>query len=315
MRADRLLSLLMLLQVRGRMTARVLAEELEVSERTIYRDIDALAAAGVPVYGEPGAAGGYALLEDYRSGLTGLAEGEIQALLALGIPEPLAELGLGEPLRRALLKLAAAGRGAEAPQRFLLDASAWRHGEEAVPYLDTLQRAVWGDRRLRLTYTRGPAAALSLEVDPLGLVSKAGEWYLVYAHAGRPRVIRVLELRDVQPLGETFARPEGLDLAAIWQAWRDDIEAGRAMFRVLARVRGDFLGELHHSLSVGAITRLSPAGTPQTDGSVTMELRFESLEAARSRLLGFGRGVEVLDPPELRRGLLDLAEQVRAMYA
>ncbi len=319
MRADRLLSLLMLLQARGRMTARELAGELEVSERTVYRDIEALATAGVPVYGEAGPDGGYALLEPYRSGLTGLAAGEIQALLALGIPAPLAELGLGETLQRALLKLAAAlpadEKGREARQRFHLDATAWRHGGESVPHLDLLQRAVWGNQRLHITYTVGPVAELTLEVAPLGLVSKAGAWYLMYAHIGRPRAIRLADLRDVQPLAGTFARPVDFDLAEAWREWCAGIEEGRAMFRVRARVRGDFLGELRRSLSSGAITRLSPAEAPAADGSVIMELRFESLEAARARLLGFGRGVEVLDPPALRRSLLDLAEQVRAIYA
>ena len=164
MRADRLLSLLMLLQARGRLTAPKLAQELEVSERTIYRDIDALSAAGVPVYGEAGAGGGYALLDSYRTNLTGLTEGEVRALFMLSIPKPLADLGVGRELGAALRKLAAALPSARRDdeervrQRFLLDAVGWEQVEESAPHLPTVHQAVWEDRRLHLAYRIDPLA-------------------------------------------------------------------------------------------------------------------------------------------------------------
>src|SRR5512147_2861952 len=153
MRADRLLSLLMLLQARGRMTAQELARELEVSERTIYRDINALSASGVPVYAESGPGGGCALLDSYRTNLTGLTADEARALFMLSIPAPLDQLGVGQELRAALLKLSAALPSSRRPdeerarQRIHIDSLAWFQGEDPVPHLHTLQQAVWQDRR------------------------------------------------------------------------------------------------------------------------------------------------------------------------
>ena len=192
MRADRLLSLLLLLQARGRLTAPKLAQELEVSERTIYRDIDALSAAGVPVYGEPGRGGGYALLDSYRTNLTGLTEGEVRALFMLSIPKPLTDLGVGQELGAALRKLAAALPSARRDdeqrvrQRFLLDAVGWEQAAESVPHLPTVHRAVWEDRRLHLKYRIGPLAVqIEQTVEPYSLVAKAGDWLVVLRGAGR----------------------------------------------------------------------------------------------------------------------------------
>ena len=158
MRADRLLSILMLLQARGRLTAGELARELEVSERTIYRDVDALSASGVPIYGDRGPDGGYALLDSYRTSLTGLTEREVRALFMLSIPAPLADLGVDGELRTALHKLAAAlpdaRRGDEerVRRRIHLDAVWWSREHEPVPYLAAIHEAVWQDRRLSIRY-------------------------------------------------------------------------------------------------------------------------------------------------------------------
>ena len=158
MRADRLLSLLMLLQTRGQMTAQELAKELEVSERTIYRDMDALSVAGIPIYGEPGPEGGFALLNSYRTNLTGLTEGEVRALFMLSIPAPLADLGVSQELRSALLKLSAAlpdshrRDEAKVRQRFHLDSTWWHQGAEQLPHLSTVHDALWQDRQLHIVY-------------------------------------------------------------------------------------------------------------------------------------------------------------------
>lgn len=185
MRADRLISLLMLLQVRGQMTARELAKELEVSERTVYRDIEALSFAGVPVYGEPGPDGGYALVDRYRTNLTGLTEGEVRALFMLSIPAPLSDLGMSQELRTALLKLTAALPAARRHdetwirQRFHLDATWWQQGEGHVPHLKTIHQAVWQDCKLYVVYR--PLFSVEIErlVLPYGLVAKAGTWYVL----------------------------------------------------------------------------------------------------------------------------------------
>lgn len=328
MRADRLLAILMLLQARGRLTAARLAQELEVSERTIYRDIDALSAAGAPVYGEAGPAGGYALLDSYRTNLTGLTAGEVRALFMLSIPQPLADLGVGSELAAALRKLAAAlpdarrGDEARVRQRFHLDAAAADQVEEAAPQLATVYRAVWEDRRLHITYRIDPLAVhIEQIVDTYGLVAQAGVWHLVYAVAptGGPwasalRVQRVASLLDARLSDEAFERPPDFDLAAFWRAWRAAQAESRARYIVTVRVAPNFVGELPGYFGDAVRAAIAQAGPPDAAGWLTLQLPFESLEAARARLLAFGRGVEVLAPYALRRSLVDYAEQIVALY-
>lgn len=322
MRADRLLSLLMLLQARGRLTAPRLARELEVSERTIYRDIDALSAAGVPIYGEPGPGGGYSLLDSYRTNLTGLTEGEVRALFMLNIPRPLADLGVGPELAAALRKLAAAlpgGRRSDEErvrQRFYLDADGGDQVEESAPHLSTVYQAVWQDRRLHLAYRIGPLAAhIEQTVDPYGLAAKAGVWHLVYAVKGARRVLRVASLLDARLSDETFEQPADFDLAAFWRAWCAARDIGRTGYVVTLRVAPGFMSELPRYFGDVARGQIAQAGLPDAEGWLTLELPFESLEAARARILSFGRGVEVLAPYALRRSILDYAEQIVALYA
>ncbi|MBN1641408.1 MAG: WYL domain-containing protein [Anaerolineae bacterium] len=317
MRADRLLSIMMLLQSRGRMTARQLAEELEVSTRTIYRDIDALSGAGIPVYGDRGPEGGYALLDSYRTHLTGLTADEVRALFMLTIPAPLVELGVDDDVRAALRKLAAAlpdaRRGAEAAarQRIHIDAVWWSQGQEPVPHLRTLHEAVWQDRvvDVRLRQPFGAPAVIERPVEPYGLVAKAGVWHLVCGRSGRVRVYRVSSLVDVRLTGASFARPPGFDLAAFWRAWCAAEERRRAEFQVTVRVAPELVAWLSHTFGVGA------AAAPDGEGGVTLQLGFESLAAARERLLGLGRAVEVLEPDALRLSVVDFARQIVDLYA
>ncbi len=319
MRADRLLSLLMLLQARGKMTSKALARELQVSERTIYRDVEALSIAGVPIYGEMGPEGGFALLDSYRTTLTGLTDGEVRALFMLNIPAPLAGLGITGELRSALLKLSAAipesRRGDEerVRQRFYLDSTWWHQGAEAVPHLQTIHQAVWGDCRLAIKHRVIRTTELEQLVDPYGLVAKAGVWYLVCALNGRVRVHRVSELLDARMTGETFARPADFDLAAFWQSWCAEREKSQAAFPVTVRVTPEFVPWLPMFFGDEIRAQVERA---QLDarGAIIFELTFESLESARARLLGLGRGVEVLKPLALRQSILDYAEQIVAMY-
>lgn len=321
MRADRLLSLLMLLQARGRMTAGQLAEELEVSERTIYRDIDALSVAGVPVYGERGPEGGFALLDSYRTNLTGLTEGEVRALFMLNIPAPLTELGVGQELKAALLKLSAAlpdvhrRDEVQARQRFHLDSIGWHQAEESVPHLQTIHQAVWQDRKLHLTYRLPFAIELEQLVDPYGLVAKAGVWYLVCARNGRMRVHRVSRLLDVRMTGEPFERPADLNLVAFWSEWCAEREASRVRYPVTVRVAPNFIPLLPRFFGEHVRHLIAQAGPPDAEGWLTLELSFETLEAARARILGFGRAVQVLEPQALRKSVIDYAAQIVALYA
>ena len=320
MRADRLLSLLMLLQARGRMTAKALSEELEVSERTIYRDMEALSMAGVPLYSEAGPEGGFALLDGYRTTLTGLTDGEVRALFMLSIPAPLAELGVSRELRSALLKLSAALPDArrqdeeQVRQRFHLDSTWWHQGEDSVPHLQTIHQAVLQDHQLDLKYRPMPTVEIEQRVDPYGLVAKAGVWHLVCARNGRVRVHCVSDLLDARMMDETFERPAQFDLAAFWRTWRVEREKSHAAYPVLVRVAPNFSPWLPMYFD-HIREKIAQAVPPDAEGWITLELDFESLEAARDRILGLGRGVEVLKPPALRKSILDYATQIVALYA
>lgn len=316
MRADRLIALLMLLQSRGKMTAQALAEELEVSERTIYRDVDALSTAGIPIYGDPGPDGGYALLDSYRTTFTGLSENEVRALFMLSIPRPLVDLGISDELKAALRKVAAALPAAfsageeQIRRRFYLDPVWWDQAETPVPHLRTLHRAVTADRRLVITYRTWAGPALTRRVDPLALVAKAGAWYLVYAHGGPARVQQASNLLGVELLDEHFARPADFDLIRFWQAWCAGHE--ERLYHVTLRVAPHFIPAL--TRFIGDRACAAPPGPPDTAGRITLDVAFRSLEEARERLLACGSGVEVLAPLALRCTLLDHAEQILRSY-
>lgn len=320
MRADRLLSLLMLLQTRGRMTAGDLAAELEVSERTIYRDLTALSASGVPVYCERGPGGGAALVEEYRTTLTGLTPDEARALFMVNIPAPLMQLGVGRELKAALLKLSASlpdSRRADEQrtrQRIHLDSSWWFQSDQAVPSLEVVRQALWEDRRLHLTVRWDFFdAEFEQEAEPYGLVAKAGLWHLVYGRGGTVHVARLPQIIAAEMLPGTFVRPADFDLAAFWEGWCAEYES-QPPFVARARLSPQALPLL--AAYVGDRYRPLPAraSNPDADGWVVLDLPFESFTAARTRLLGLGRAVEVLEPQALRRSLVDFAEQVVGFY-
>ncbi len=321
MRADRLLSILMLLQARGRMTAQELAEELEVAVRTIYRDIDALSSAGVPVYAERGPGGGCTLVEGYRTSLTGLTQDEVKALFMLSVPAALDELGVSEELRAALRKLAAALPDARRQdeervrQRIYLDWAGWPQPEPA-PHLQVIHQAVWEDRRLTIAYRWLVPHAQHFErlVDPYGLVAKAGVWHLVCADDGHVRVHRVSELLDARLMDERFARPAGFDLALFWKVWCTEQRENRPSYPVTARVSPDLVRYLPLFFGDRIRAAIDGAGPPDDEGWITLTLPFERLETARERILGFGRAIEVLEPEPLRWSVIDFAQQIVGFY-
>lgn len=328
MRADRLLSLLLLLQNRGKMTAEELAGELEVSVRTIYRDLDALGAAGVPVYADRGPGGGCALVDNYRTQLTGLREDEVRALFMAGTPPALMELGFGAELKTAMLKLLAALPGERQTdeqwvrQRVLLD---WERfadeqaGESrggSIDHLHTIQQAIWTDHRIGISYQRVSSfyrRAFARFVNPYALVAKSGVWYLICEGDGRLRVYGVHELLAVESTSVVFDRPQDFDLPGFWQQWqlkRHD-EKGQVLVRV--RVSPAMAKEL--PLYFGAEVRQQLQHEPEGDLWQTVQLRFDSFVEARTKLLGLGAGVEVETPVALRLSVLDYAQQVAQLYA
>lgn len=321
MRADRLLAILMLLQTHPRLTARTLAEELEVSERTIYRDVVALSAAGIPIYTESGPGGGIALIENYHTNLTWMSPEEAQALSMLTIPAPLADLGVDKALKTALLKLAAALPHSsrvvqtQAQQRIHLDATWWFQSEAPSPYLETIKHAVWGDRLLRITYQGDFNYIGEQVVAPYGLVAKTSVWYLVYAHAGHIRTRRVSQILAADLHDETFNRPKNFDLAEFWHRWCADYEQNRSFYTVRARVSPVLVERLPALLQENRPDHLTaPPAITDTDWP-TITLQFENFDAARTRLLGFGGAIEVLEPVALRRSMADYACQIHKRYA
>ncbi|MFJ3443720.1 helix-turn-helix transcriptional regulator [Streptomyces sp. NPDC086081] len=309
MKSSRLVSVLLLLQTRGRMTAAQLAEELEVSVRTVYRDVEALSAAGVPLYGDAGHAGGYRLLEGYRTRLTGLTAGEAEALFLAGAPGAAAQLGLGSPLAAARLKI----RAALPPElrvhadrisgRFHLDAPGWYAGADETPFLPAVADAVWRGRAVHVLYRRWREPTDGeRRLEPYGLVLKAGRWYVV-AGPG-PRTYRVDRILRLSATDEEFARPEDFDLAGYWESYQRDFHR---------RLRTD-----------RAVVRLAPGVTlpgaaqdesaPEADGWRRVTVRIESVDHAHAEFLRLGTGIEVLEPPELRARIARTAAELAARY-
>lgn len=319
MRSDRLLSILLLLQVHGRLSAGELAGRLEVSERTIHRDVEALGAAGVPVYAERGRHGGIALLQGYRTDVSGLTAPEARALFVFAGRGTLADLGLEGDLRSALRKLLSVlpephRPGAErAAGRVVVDPRGWMRGRDDLPHLATAQEAVWRDRRLRIRYRRpGAPEAVERLLDPYGLVAKAGTWYLVGADRGEARLYRVSRIEAAEVTDQPADRPAGLDLEALWEELRGRVEERGPGVLVRARVRVERVELL---LRVAASQLAAPPTRGDTrDGWTDLELRYPAEGAARASLLAFGADVEVRSPAALRAAMRESAAAVVALY-
>ncbi|MEU9147337.1 WYL domain-containing protein [Streptomyces sp. NPDC048349] len=319
MKSSRLLSILLLLQTRGRMTAAELARELEVSVRTVYRDAEALAAAGVPLYGDAGHSGGYQLLAGYRTRLTGLSTGEAEALFLTGMPGPAAELGLGRALSAAQLKLRAAlppelrAQADRMRMRFHLDAPGWYAEHEETPYLAQVADAVWQGRVIAVRYRRWkePREVERL-LAPYGLVLKAGRWYLVAGPDGA-RTYRVDQILSVTDTEQTAELPEGFDLAAHWRRTQEDFHARlypqEAEVRLSARAASRLTGPQARALAA--------TGHPDPDlpGWTRATLPIESADHAEAQFLALAADAEVLSPPALRARIRAAVTAMTARYA
>jgi predicted DNA-binding transcriptional regulator YafY len=305
MRATRLVSLLLLLQTRGQLTAAEIAERLEVSVRTVHRDVESLAAAGVPVEALRGPAGGYRLAGGYRTRLTGLTADEAEALFAAGMPGPAAELGLGGELAAARLKLLAAlpselqERATRASRLFHLDTRGWFRAEDTVPHLPALAAAVWQGCRARIRYREG-GSVVQRTIDPLGLVLKGGAWYLVARRSAGMRVYRVSRVVSVRALEESFERPSSFELTVFWEQWSRSFEETLPRVQVTVRVDED-------------VRRWLP-GDPRVGEDGRTVVAFAHLGDAYRELLRFGTQLEVLEPVELRDRIAATSREVAAMY-
>ncbi len=318
MRAGRLLALLLALQRRGgRATAAELAGELEVSVRTIYRDVASLQESGVPLWTETGPAGGVRLLDGWRTTLDGLSADEAASLFLAGAAGAAAELGLGSILAAAQSKLMSTlppelrGRAQRIRARFLLDAPNWFHQREPLDALPVIAEALWTDRYLRIRYRRAERS-VARRVAPLGLVLKAGTWYLVASVGRETRTYRVGRIADAVVDDDRFDRPSGFDLAEWWA--QSEVAFNREILRDRARVRLSPAGQrlLPHITDHAAAVAALGAARPDRDGWVVADIAVESYAVAAHQFTALGDGIEVLEPRVLRAALAAIG---RAMAA
>jgi predicted DNA-binding transcriptional regulator YafY len=304
------------------MTAQELSDALEVSVRTVYRDVDALGAAGVPVYADRGPTGGYQLLDGYRTRLTGMTVDEAETLFLAGMPGPAAELGLGAVLAAAELKLLAAlppelgGRAGRVRQRFHLDAPGWFRAPEPTPYLAALADAVWNERLIELRYRRWKAPReVTRTLAPLGVVLKAGRWYLVARSGDDVRTYRVAAILDLTVLDESFDRPDDFDLVSYWQAWTDHYEQSVYRDEAIVRMTTQALDRMAFIFPPAMARGARHAAEPPDDtGWLRTVVPIESIKHAHTELLKLGADVEILGPPELRERFVATARALQDRY-
>jgi predicted DNA-binding transcriptional regulator YafY len=316
-----LVQLLLVLQTRGRRTAADLAEELEVTTRTIYRDVEALSAAGVPIYAESGHGGGIQLIDGYRTDLTGLTDQEAGVLALAGVPDAAAQLGLGSVLLAAQAKVDAALpselriRATRLRERFLVDAPGWFQEPEPVELLEPLSTAVWDGSRIEIRYRRGDGEVTRI-LDPLGLVLKAGVWYLVAAtrHPVSVRTYRISRVLGLETLDERAERPAGFDLAATWADSSRRFDRDIRPLPVTALVPTRELWRLRYALTEGAAAEALATAQPTDDGRSRLTIHAESVEVAHDELLRLGPHVEVLEPAELRAALAATGATIAAKH-
>lgn len=314
MKSGRLLSMLLILQSKGRSCARDLAAALEVSERTIYRDVDALSAAGIPVYTERGSGGGLYLSEGYRKTLTQFGEDEIRALFFSG-SNPLMDLGVGSEHALAMQKLTGAMTDAQrravekSRDRIYVDQRRWHQSEQPKELLAELRRAVWDDRCVRMTYSDRNRAVTTRVIHPLGLAAKAGIWYVVARSDAALRTFRAERIKSVEPLDEHFVRPADFNLDSYWRNWTSELENNAPRFCVTLSVAPADCDQIC-SFWQGEV--LERGATPES--AVTLRIAFPARDSALHQLVAWGAKVNLVDPPDLREEIVRSAQALLVHY-
>ncbi|MFS0644424.1 helix-turn-helix transcriptional regulator [Siminovitchia sp. 179-K 8D1 HS] len=314
MRADRLIAILLLLQNNGKMTAKELAEKLEVSERTIHRDMEALSTAGVPVYAERGTNGGWSLADGYRTNLTGMKTEEMQTLLLAHSSSLLGDLGLENSFESAFQKLLAAIPGSmhhetkKLQERIHIDGAGWHQRQELLPCLSTVQEAVWQERKLEMVYRRDEKIYERI-VEPLGLVAKGSIWYLAAAADGELRTYRISRIERARITAESFRRPDHFDLAGYWEQSTKQFKA--QLPRYPARI--SFCETVHDRLSKQPYMKIHTTDTVNS-GWIEADVEFNTVESACEIILGYGALMKALEPAELREKVAAEALAVLRMY-
>jgi predicted DNA-binding transcriptional regulator YafY len=311
MRADRLLSMMLLLQTRGKMTAETLAGELGVSRRTILRDLDALSIAGVPVYAEGGHGGGITLDEHYRSTLAGLQEKEVRTLFLANNQTLLNEIGLGEAAESSLLKLLAVLPTAHQPsvahmrQRILIDPTWWWRDSQTQPFWDELQRAVYEDYQIQAVYERYDGQVTERTLEPYSLVAKSSLWYLVARQSEEFRTFRVSRLKNVVRLNTHFERQADFDLSSYWQKHLQNFGEAFDEYHFTLRLHADAMNFVR-DLVPGRWEMTAEAA----EGCVTVQFHLASLDLAKMLVFGLGKQAKVIEPESLRQAVLSTAQEI-----
>ncbi|AIQ13540.1 helix-turn-helix transcriptional regulator [Paenibacillus durus] len=319
MRADRLLSILLLLQNRGKLTTRQLSGMLEISERTVHRDMEALSAAGIPVLAERGREGGWMLAEGYRTRLTGMKPQEIGALLLTADPAILDDLGIREDFAAAARKLEAVSRplspeaGYSLAGQIHIDGASWHPIDESVLYLILLQQAIRESQRVRITYgqsTEASTEAKERTIEPLGLVAKKGVWYAVAFCESNLRTYRVSRIVQAEIMEEHFQRPLDFDLRAYWEQSTRDFKASLPRYPAELRIRDSALPELEKERYVKVLF----SAVSSDPAWLKVEAEFHTFESAKRIILSYGADVIVTTPPELRQEIEHTASAIASLY-
>ncbi|MCD2369470.1 YafY family protein [Bacillus paralicheniformis] len=318
MRGDRLISILLMLQAQGQMTAKELAERLEVSERTIYRDMEALSGAGIPVMAERGINGGWSLLDDYQTTLTGLKESEIRALFVPLSEQLLDDLGLTRISEEARNKLIASlpsvyrQNAKDVWNRIYIDTRAWRHKKEKAASFEVLKDAIWKDQKLKIVYQRADGQTADRIVAPLGLVAKGSNWYLIASKEnGEIRNYRASRIHSATPVRETFERPENFDIAHVWQSSTKEFIERLPTYEVRVKAAQDILPRLSFT---NYFVRIIETNEVDQEGWIPVTLSFDTEEEAKRYILGFAEHIRIIEPKELHGKILNMAESIVAHY-
>jgi predicted DNA-binding transcriptional regulator YafY len=317
MRADRLISILLLLQNHEKMTTKALAEELEVTERTIHRDMDALSAAGIPVLAERGKHGGWRLVEQYRTKLTGLKDNELKTLFLSPSFQLLSDLGFTKDWKEARQKLLASLPNALQSQaddmwnRVHIDTDTWRQSSQELSALSNLQQAIWEERKIKMEYEKANQETSERIVEPLGLVAKGRTWYLIALSKGEIRNFRVSRIKFTVMTDQVFARPQDFNLAEYWNQSKQTFVQNLPVYEVDVEVSPAIIPRLTFT---GRFAQVLHTGTPNEDGWIPVKLSFDTKQEAESYVLGFGNQIRIKHPVSLIDSITKMAGAVLNLY-
>jgi predicted DNA-binding transcriptional regulator YafY len=317
MRADRLISILLLLQNHEKLTTKALAKELEVTERTIHRDMEALSSAGIPVLAERGKLGGWRLVDQYRTKLTGLKDTELKTLFLSPSFQLLSDLGFTKDWKEARQKLLAAlpnalqSKADDMWNRVHIDTDTWRQSSQELSALSILQQAIWEEREIKIAYEKASKETSERIVEPLGLVAKGRTWYLIAISNGDIKNFRVSRIKSAEITSESFSRPPEFQLAEYWEKSKQSFVQNLPIFEVEVEVSPSIIQRLTFT---GRFVRVVSIGNPKENDWIPVKLSFDTEQEAKAYILGFGDRIRILQPISLIDSIQQMAESVLSLY-